>query len=40
MLAAALFGLGANFNAIYNILPMAHMGLFLLLRKERWGALL
>ncbi len=40
LLAATLFGLGTNFNAIYNILPMAHMGFFLLLRKDRWGALL
>ncbi|MBI4309017.1 MAG: DUF2029 domain-containing protein [Candidatus Omnitrophica bacterium] len=37
ILAAMLFGLGANFHAIYSLFPMLYMLAFLLFcRKDRW----
>ena len=37
VLAAAILGIGANFNAIYNLFPMMYILAFLLFtHKERW----
>ena len=41
ILAAVLFGLAANFNAIYNLFPMFYMMIFLILfHPKRWVKLL
>ncbi len=37
ILAAFLFGVGANFNAIYNLYPMLYLlGFLLVFRRDRW----